>query len=191
MQALRDEMDLRDRTREVHNTASAIEESAYEAQARALSKKQDSIAKDIEGAAEQIAALENASEFGNEIKLLQAVYQVMTETTEILAEPDTGQAAIAAETEAIELLLQARRNKPSGGGGGGGGSGSGGGGGSHMRAQSAALAALGPGADAATTATARDVGQATGRAGRELPEEYRSGLDAYFHALESDGTSTN
>ena len=98
--------------------------------------------------------------------------------------PNTGPRAIAAETEAIELLLQARRMKP--GQGGGGGSNPGGGGGAAT-ASSAALAGLGPGSDENAQVAARLTGQATGRAGKEFPEEFRSGLDAYFNALEKDG----
>ncbi|RYD32652.1 MAG: hypothetical protein EOP86_15210, partial [Verrucomicrobiaceae bacterium] len=48
----------------------------------------------------------------------------------------------------------------------------------------AALADLGPGSDADTVVSARPVGQATGHAGREFPEEFRAGLDAYFSHLE-------
>ena len=40
------------------------------------------------------------------------------------------------------------------------------------------------GDDAATNVDARPVGQATGKAGRELPEEFKTGLDAYFNKLE-------
>jgi hypothetical protein len=32
----------------------------------------------------------------------------------------------------------------------------------------------------------RSVGQATGRAGKEFPEEFKVGLDAYFNQLESE-----
>ena len=53
-----------------------------------------------------------------------------------------------------------------------------------MGAGSAALADLGPGSDANSVVSARPVGQATGRAGREFPEEFKSGLDAYFNNLE-------
>ena len=43
----------------------------------------------------------------------------MQEAETILAQPETGSTAIAAETEAIELLLQSKRINPKGGGGGG------------------------------------------------------------------------
>ncbi len=42
----------------------------------------------------------------------------MLEASVILEAPETGPTAIAAETEAIELLLQSKRINPKGGGGG-------------------------------------------------------------------------
>jgi hypothetical protein len=92
--------------------------------------------------------------------------------------------AVAAETEAIELLLQAKRQ---GKGGGGGGSDPGSGG-TADSASEAALADLGDGSDAESSAESRPVGQSTGKAGRELPEEFKTGLDTYFNKLESGGT---
>jgi hypothetical protein len=105
----------------------------------------------------------------------------MDEAGTILDKPDTGAPAIAAETEAIELLLQAKRPNPKGGGGGGSNPG---GGGTAASTSLAALADLGEGDDAATNVEARPVGQSTGKAGRELPEEFKTGLDAYFNKLE-------
>ena len=67
----------------------------------------------------------------------------MDEATEILARPETGSPAIAAETEAIELLLQSKRINPKGGGGGG----SSPGGGGERHDQDSALALLGGGAE--------------------------------------------
>ena len=60
-----------------------------------------------------------------------------------------------------------------------------GGGGSAASTSLAALADLGEGGDAASEVSARPVGQATGKAGRELPEEFKAGLDAYFNKLEA------
>jgi len=105
----------------------------------------------------------------------------MDEAEDILDTPETGPKAIAAETDAIELLLQAKRQSPNGGGSGGS---SPGGGGTAASASSAALSELGPGSDAKSTITQRPVGQATGRAGREFPDELKSGLETYFNLLE-------
>jgi hypothetical protein len=40
------------------------------------------------------------------------------------------------------------------------------------------------GNDTASQVETRPVGQATGKAGRELPEEFKTGLDNYFSKLE-------
>ena len=76
---------------------------------------------------ERIGQLPDAeSEFAYEIDLLGKVAGVMGEATGILARPETGSEAIAAETEAIELLLRSQRINPKGGGGGGANPGGGG-----------------------------------------------------------------
>ena len=183
MQSLRDEMKLRDETRELETAQKALERAQYAGRCAKLAGEQERISNHTQTAIDDIAAIpEGEQKFAKELKLLNAVVQVMGETSGILDKPNTGAEAIAAETEAIELLLQTKRQKPGGGGGGGGDPG---GGGTAATAGSAALADLGPGADAAGVVTARPVGQATGRAGREFPEEFKSGLDAYFNNLES------
>jgi hypothetical protein len=182
MQALRDEMKLRDETRELENARTALEAEKFTTDAKGLGEKQTGIGQHTASAIEDIEALpEGAQKFGKELKLLQAVVSVMNEAQEILVMPDTGAPAIAAETEAIELLLQAKRANPNGGGGGGSNPG---GGGRAARASSAALADLGSGSDADSAVAARPVGQATGRAGKEFPAEFKPGLDAYFSLLE-------
>lgn len=186
MQALRDEMKLRDETRELDKARPAIEKDEFATRAGKLSTEQDRIAKHTEGAIDDIVALPSGSQkFGKELQLLSAVVEVMAEAGGILGSPDAGPPAVAAETEAIELLLQTKRQNPKGGGGGGGNPGGGSTAGSASSA--AALADIGPGSDAASAVSARPVGQATGRAGREFPEEFRSGLDAYFSNLEGTG----
>jgi hypothetical protein len=187
MQALRDEMKLRDETRETENAKAAVEVAKFNADADALGDKQNAISQHTQGAIKDILAIpDGGSKFGKELKLLNAVVNVMEETTDILHKPETGPTAIAAETEAIELLLQARRMKPNNGGGGGANPG---GGGNAAAASSAALADLGPGSDANASIAARNIGQSTGRAGKEFPAEFKSGLDAYFGLLESQGGS--
>lgn len=182
MKALRDEMKLRDETREAENAKPAVETKVYTKQSNDLASKQFGIRLNVRGAFDDIVRLPDANQkFGKELKLLDAVMNVMDEAGTILDKPDTGAPAIAAETEAIELLLQAKRPNPKGGGGGGSNPG---GGGSAASTGLAALADLGEGDDAATNVDARPVGQATGKAGRELPEEFKTGLDAYFNKLE-------
>ena len=130
---------------------------------------------------------EGAEKFGKEIALLTRVEQVMHEATGLLERPETGPETIAAETEAIELLLQAKRINPKAGGGGGS---SPGGGGTGTTEQSA-LALLGSGDERNSTVADRNVSQATGVSGSQLPAEFRGGLDAYFGALEALCESTN
>ncbi|WP_395738922.1 hypothetical protein [Prosthecobacter sp.] len=184
MKSLRDEMKLRDETRELENAKAALKEGEHAKKSSVLASKQFGIQANTRGAFDDILRLPQGNEkFGKELKLLNAVMQVMDEAAGILDKPDTGAPAIAAETEAIELLLQAKRQ----GKGGGGGGGSPGGGGGGDGTGDAALADLGPGPDAEANVNARPVGQATGKAGRELPEEFKTGLDAYFNKLEAGG----
>jgi hypothetical protein len=181
MQVLRDEMKLRDETREEETARPALDVKKYTDAANMLGYTQTDLNTRTQSAQADITALpDGAAKFPKEIRLLQQVSSVMDDAEGILYQPDTGPQAIGAETEAIELLLQAKR---SGKGGGGGGSNPGGGG-TAASASEAALADLGPGSDANAVVAARPVGQATGKAGREFPEEYKTGLDQYFSLLE-------
>ena len=180
MQALRDEMKLRDETRETENSREAVEEEKFASDAKMLGEKQSDIGSRTDGVKRDILALpEGLDKFGKELRLLKAVVSVMDEAEQTLYQPDTGAAAVAAETEAIELLLQTKR---AGSKGGGGGSNPGGGGAGV--ATSAALSDLGSGSNADSVTAPRPVAQATGRAGKEFPEEFKPGLDAYFNLLE-------
>ena len=118
------------------------------------------------------------------MKLLNMVTQVMGDAYKLLDNPETAGPTVAAETEAIELLLETRRQPPGGGGGGGN---SPGGGSGAAAATSAALAEIGPGTDPTAHVGVRETGQSTGKAGREFPDEFKTGLDAYFNALEKGG----
>ncbi|WP_395717590.1 hypothetical protein [Prosthecobacter sp.] len=185
MKATRDEMKLRDETRELENSKPALANGEHAKKSADLASKQYGIQAAVRGAFDDILKLPQGNEkFGRELKLLNAVQGVMMEAAGILDKADTGDAAIAAETEAIELLLQAKRQ---GKGGGGGGGGSPGGGGTAASASEAALADLGDGSDVNANVDTRPVGQSTGKAGRELPEEFKAGLDSYFNKLESGG----
>ncbi len=186
MKALRDEMKLRDETRELESAKAALATGEHAKKSGNLASKQFGIQASVRGAFDDILRLPQGNEkFGKELKLLDAAMGVMMEAAGILDKADTGAPAIAAETEAIELLLQAKR---AGKGGGGGGGGNPGGGGTADAASEAALADLGVGSDANANVDARPVGQSTGKAGRELPEEFKTGLDAYFNKLEAGGT---
>lgn len=187
MQILRDEMKLRDETREMENSRPALDMPVYARGAMRLASNQARISTRTRSTMTDIVSLPNgAKSFIKELQLLDLVARVMDEAQQELEKPVTGAPAIAAETEAIELLLQARRPNPKGGGGGGG---SPGGGGTAETASQAALAEFGPGAEAGADDVNRDVGQSTGRSGREFPDEFKTGLDAYFNNLEKSGAT--
>ena len=187
MQALRDEMNLRDETREMETAKAGLAVEKYTADARGLGVKQDEIGQHTASAAADIRALPQGEEkFAKELRLLAAVTGVMDEAHDLLDTPETGPKTIAAESEAIELLLQSKRQSPHGGGGGGSSPGHGG---TASAPSNASLADLGSGEDAGKTIAMRPVGQATGRAGKEFPDEFKSGLDAYFNLLEGQGVN--
>lgn len=181
LQILEAEVNLREETRVAQQARPAWKPREYGRQADTLSGNQKGLHGRVEKVAERIRALPDADqEFGYEIKLLGQVAVVMNEATDILARPETGGPAIAAETEAIELLLQSKRINPKGGGGGGRSPGGGGTG----TTQDSALALLGNGLNEKEVREDHGVSQSTGESGPTLPEEFRAGLDEYFNRLE-------
>ena len=184
MQILEAEINLRDETRVAEQSRPAIKEEDYKQDAEKLSTTQAELRERVEAVVKRLGELpDGAEQFAYEIGLLGKVSEVMVETTGILAQPNTGPQAIAAESEIIELLLQAKRVDPKSGGGGGGSTP--GGGGAKDPAKQPALALIGPGANENARPGERDVPQTSGEAGRTLPEEFRAGLDEYFNRLES------
>jgi hypothetical protein len=181
LQILEGEVNLREETRVAEQARPALQTEEFARQASSLSGNQKGLRTRVDKVVERIRELpDSASEFGPEMALLGRVSGVMTEATEILARPETGAPAIAAETEAIELLLQSKRINPRGGGGGGSSPGGGGTGSTH----DSALALVGSGRNEKEVREDRGIAQATGNAGANLPEEFRAGLDEYFNRLE-------
>jgi hypothetical protein len=182
LQILEAEVNLREDTRVAEQAKAALAREKFADQANALSRRQDRLKDRIEKVNQRIGDLpDGATEFAPEIQLLDAVARVMAEATDILARPETGSAAIGAETEAIELLLKSRRFNPGGGGGGpnpgGGGTGT---------TSDSALSLIGKGTNEKEIQEASGASHATGESGATLPEEYRTGLDAYFNRLEKN-----
>ncbi len=181
LQILEAEINLREETRVSEQARPAIRAEDHKQQATKLSVAQSELKVRIDKVTERIRELpDGESNFAKEIKLLGMVATVMNEATEILARPETGRPAIAAETEAIELLLQSKRINPKGGGGGGSSPGGGGGG----TTQDSALSLIGTGANDKEVREDRGVSQAVGNSGPALPEEFRAGLDEYFNRLD-------
>ena len=181
LQILEGEVNLREETRVAQQARPALKSVEFQGQACNLSQTQKEFQVRIEKVTKRILTLPDAeSEFAYEIGLLGKVAEVMEEAVDILAKPETGGPAIAAETEAIELLLRSKRINPKGGGGGGSSPGGGGTG----KTQDSALALLGTGLNEKEVREDHGVSQSTGVSGPSLPEEFRAGLDEYFNRLE-------
>lgn len=175
-------MDLRDETREVEQIRWASTDAEHAARAKPLAKTQGSLGDRVGKCVKGIRALKDGDkQFAKEIALLRKVHGVMGEAHEILAKPDTGPAAIGAETEAIELLLQARKASGKGGGGGGSSPGRSNGGGDMNLP---ALALMGRGTAPQAKVEARDVKQEVGSTKQEVPEEFRRGVQHLLNELE-------
>jgi hypothetical protein len=178
---LEGEVNLREETRVAEQARPAAEAQKHAAEAKRLSASQDVLDERINKVIGRIVELKDAEkEFAKELALLAQVSVVMKDASGILSRPETGAPAIAAETEAIELLLKSKRINPGGGGGGGDTPGGGGGG----TTQDTALALLGPGINKQEVRVDRGTEQTTGVSGASLPVEFRAGLDRYFSELE-------
>jgi hypothetical protein len=181
LKILEAEVNLREETRVAQQAKSAVTAEKHNAQAIKLAETQNGLGERTDKLSEKIRELPDAeNQFGFELALLGRVSEVMGEAAEILARPETGSPAIAAETEVIELLLQSKRINPRAGGG----SGSTPGGGGHGQTHDSALALLGGGVNEKEVREDRGVSQTTGDSGPKLPEEFRAGLDEYFNRLE-------
>ena len=185
MHILEAEVNLREETRVAEQARPALSKEEFVKRSGKLSQTQDGLSERVAKLTVRITELpDGEEEFAKEIALLNRVEQVMIEAADILDRPDTGSQAIAAETEAIELLLQSKRINPKGGGGGGSSPGGGGGG----TTNDSALALIGSGVNEKEVREDRGVSQATGESGTSLPEEFRAGLDEYFNRLERDSS---
>ena len=183
MLILEAETNLREETRVAEQVRPTLDAEAFKARAGGLAAAQQGLAERVGGIVEKLDMPDGPLRFDEEIRLFEQAEAVMAEARGILAGPDTGRRAIAAETEVIELLLQSQFG---GGGGGGGGGGSGGspGGGGTGGTRNAALARLGEGVNSQARTEAPEEDQAIGKSGSVLPDEFRDGLDAYFNAFE-------
>ena len=184
MKILEEEVNLREETRVAQQRKDAVPEEEFLAAAAALADRQEGLADRVVDLVERLLEEPDGErEFAQEIGLFDKVEEVMIETADVLASPDTGPKAIAAESEVIELLLAAQAACSGGGGGGGGGGGMTPGGGGTGSTSDSALALVGAGNRTAAVGDGEDE-QATGVSGRVLPDEFRSGLDDYFNRLE-------
>ncbi len=186
MKILHREIELREETRAVEQARPAWDEETLAAQTSPLAQTQQELGERVAAVTQQIRELPDADKaFAGEIALLSRVEQVMGEAHLLLTRQATGPETIAAETEVIELLLQARRINPQGGGGGGANPGGGGTG----TTDQAALALVGTGSERNAGVVPRNITQSTGSSGSDLPAEFRQGLDEFFNALERNSAA--
>lgn len=182
LKILEGEVNLREETRVAEQARPALKQEEHDKAGRKLSDSQESLKDRVIKVVHRIQEIpDGEQDFAKEIALLEKVTDVMHEAVAILGTPNTGSQAIAAETEAIELLLQSKRFNPKGGGGGGSNPGGGGGG----TTNDSALALVGAGTNEKEVRQDHGVSQSTGTTGPALPEEFRAGLDEYFNRLES------
>jgi hypothetical protein len=184
MKILTDEIALREETRTLEQARSQMEKTKLTQSVQSLALTQDQLVVRTEEVLDKVYDLpEGEQKFRKEIMQLTNAAQAMADAEEYLAGSDTGPQVIAAETEAIEWLLLAKR---AGSGGGGGGSDAGAGSRSGGNLNGSALARLGDSKEKNAKVVQRNTNQSTGKAGRQLPEEYRAGLDRFFEKLESN-----
>lgn len=181
LQILEAEVALRDETRVAEQAKAAVHPAEHGGAAGLLAGTQAKINDRVVNVIARINELEDASKhFGKELALLAQVDDVMAETVTILKRPETGAPAIAAQTEAIELLLRSKRINPNSGGGGGSSPGGGTGGGNTV---DSAIALMGKSRNEKEVVENREGQSTTGSTGTNLPEEFRYGLDQYFNQL--------
>ena len=184
MKILTEEVALRDETRATEQAREQMKKEKHTEAAKAFAVTQQGLTDRTDTVIENIIDLPNGEqEFKKEIAQLANAANAMNDAEEILGSPNTGPEAIAAETEAIEWLLMAKR---AGSGGGGGGSDPGNGSRNGGASTASALALLGQSNEKKSKVQDRETNQATGKSGRDLPEEFRAGLDRYFEVLEGN-----
>jgi len=168
----------------VQSTKLAMKIEKYGSEAERLGHMQDELKTRTEEVVMKIEELPTAGTFGKQIKLLNSAADVMDDAVGILERPNTGGEAIAAESDAIEILLEAKRageqNMGAADNPGGGSTGS---------TTNPALALIGQGLNAKAVQEESLTAQAVGKAGRELPPELQSGLDRFYQLMESDGSN--
>jgi adenylate kinase family enzyme len=183
MRMLHDEMNLREETRSVEASRSAVTSDEFRKSARRLEQLQAALFGRTRTVLKQIRELPEGDDlFSREIASIELAGMAMLDATTVLSRPDTGSEAVAAETEAIEQLLQSRRNNAKGGGAG---KASSPGQGDEGTTDRPAIAQFGPSSDRTARIDERSVLQSTGNAAETLPEEFRDGLDVFFNAVEN------
>lgn len=176
------EMDTRTLTRATEQSRKTKRREEFDREVEPILTTQVDLLKRTEAVREKIIDLpDGEANFGQEIEALGAAADAMAEAEDALAKFDTGPVAVAAESEAIEHLLRARRV---GSGGGGGGSNPGAGGPRAGSTNASALALAGRGDAPLARPDQKKVDSGAGKEVDDVPEEMRSAMDRFFNALD-------
>lgn len=186
LRILESEVNLREQTRVAEQGRQAMERGEYMGEAIRLSEAQDLLRDRLDMVVDGVEAMPDAAlNFAGEIEVLAAASAAMVDAAKTLVAPETGSVAVAAQTEAIELLLRSKKISPEGGGGGGGSAGGGDGG----ETDQAAIALLGRGINELAIGRESETQVSVGQDRGGVPERWREGLEKYFDRLER-GRST-
>ncbi|MEM6473170.1 MAG: hypothetical protein AAF802_26650, partial [Planctomycetota bacterium] len=113
LRLLEAEVELREQTREAERRRRAVTYQEHMTTSISLSETQDLLRDRLDSVIDDLESKPQGSfHFANEIEVLSAASRAMVDATKTLVARETGKATIAAETEAIELLLQSRKIKP-------------------------------------------------------------------------------
>ena len=181
MRILKRETDLREETRELEQARAGQELAAVHRQVEDLAKVQVDLAVRTATVIKKVIAIPNGEDtYKDDIGRLTDAIAAMRDAESLLNKHETSVATIAAETEAIELLQNSKKNKSSKGG-----SGNGAGDGERSGADLAGLASMLEGKSQDSSARPeRKTELSTGNESDHVPEEFRAGLDRLYEAME-------
>ncbi|MCC9599726.1 hypothetical protein LOC67_04065 [Stieleria sp. JC731] len=179
LRVLKSEVDLREETRQAERGRKAMAADDYASEAIRLSESQDSIRDRLDQVIDSLQTdRDSAIQFAAEAEVLSAARAAMVDASETMVQPDTGPSVIAAQTEAIELLLRSRKVDPSTGGASNSASSSGG------DTDQEAIKLVGDALNEMATQRSGEVSTTTGASSFEVPQRMRADLDRYFMRLE-------
>ena len=182
LRVLESEVNLREQTRMAERGREAMSRQQYMSEAIRLSESQDLIRDRLDQVVGTIQSAPGAAlHFAAEMEILSLASSAMVDATKTLVSPETGPDAIAAQTEAIELLLRSKKVDPEGGESSSGGQAGGSAGGDTNEA---AAALLGKSLDALAVERQSETKFAVGRNRNEVPEQWSEGVQQYQLRLE-------
>ncbi|MEM0925649.1 MAG: hypothetical protein AAGJ83_06400, partial [Planctomycetota bacterium] len=113
LRLLEAEVELREETRKTERAKSIMSDQDHMQSSIALSETQDLLRDRLDKVVDDLSSQPQGQlHFATEMEVLSAGVQAMADAAEMLVSRETGPPAIAAETEAIELLLQSRKINP-------------------------------------------------------------------------------